>query len=161
MTAYPSHDGQSANAQTVAGAENALPGTAHEADEQSGQRKLVLWAAIGAIVLLLLLAGGLYALLLPSTDTARVRDIFIILMALESLIIGTSLIILLFQLARLINLLQNEIKPILESTQNTVNNLRGTTAFLSDNMVEPVLKLGEYVASLRSVVDFVRFTRRK
>jgi hypothetical protein len=87
----------------------------------------------------------------PRTDTARVRDIFIIFMALESLLIGLVLIILVIQLARLINLLQNEIKPIMDSTNETVSTLRGTATFLSDNLVEPVIKLNEYLAGFKQL----------
>jgi amino acid permease len=77
-------------------------------------------------------------------------------MALESFIIGLALIILIVQLATLINLLQNEIKPILNSTSETVNTLRGTATFLSDNLAEPVIKLNETVAVIRRLVDFLK-----
>lgn len=125
------------------------------------RRQMVIVASLVGLVALVLLGGAIYTLTLPTTDTAKIRDIFIIIMALESLLIGLSLVILLVQLARLINLLQNEIKPILESTQNTVNTLQGTTAFLSDNMVEPVIKLNEYLAGLRSMLAFLRIARPK
>lgn len=124
------------------------------------QRQIIIGASIAALVFLSLAILAIYLLTLPSTDTAKVRDIFIIVMALESLLIGLSLIVLMIQLARLINLMQNEIKPILESTQTTINNLRGTTAFLGDNMVEPVMKLNEYVAALRSMLESLRIIRR-
>jgi hypothetical protein len=77
-------------------------------------------------------------------------------MALESLVIGLVLIILVVQLARLINLLQNEIKPILDSTNETVNTLRGTTTFMSDNLVEPVIKLNEYLAGFQKFMKLIR-----
>ena len=77
-------------------------------------------------------------------------------MALESFIIGLALIILIVQLATLINLLQNEIKPILNSTSETVNTLRGTATFISDNLAEPVIKLNETVAVVRRLVDFLK-----
>jgi hypothetical protein len=124
------------------------------------QRQIVIGAAFAGLAFLILAVLAIYILSLPSTDTAKVRDIFIIVMALESLVIGLSLVILMVQLARLINLLQNEIKPILDSTQKTVNNLRGTTAFLSENMVEPVIKLNEYLAALRKMLENLRFMRR-
>jgi amino acid permease len=73
-------------------------------------------------------------------------------MAFESLIIGAALVVLIIQVAGLINLLQNEVKPILESTSETVNNLRGTTQFLSENLVEPVIKLNSYLAGLRKLL---------
>lgn len=120
-----------------------------------------VWAKIGIIVgvviILALLIGSIIFLLTtqPST-TAKVRDVFIIFMALEFLVIGMALIILIVQVAKLINLLQNEVKPILASTNETANMLRGTTQFLSDHVVEPVIKLNEYLASLKSLRKIFR-----
>jgi uncharacterized protein YoxC len=91
--------------------------------------------------------------------TSRIRDIFIIFMALESLVIGLALIILVVQLATLINLLQNEIKPILNSTNETVSTLRGTASFMSDNLVEPVMKLNEYLAGFKKLIDLLRISK--
>ena len=85
--------------------------------------------------------------------TGQIRDVFIIFFALESLIIGAALIVLVVQLAVLINLLQNEIKPIIDSTNETVHTIKGTAVFLSDNMVQPVIKLNEYLAGLKKVAD--------
>ena len=129
-------------------------------EELKRQRQIIIGASVVGILFLALAILAIYLLTLPTTDTAKVRDIFSIVMALESLLIGLSLIVLMIQLARLINLMQNEIKPILESTQNTVNNLRGTTAFLSNNMVEPVMKLNEYLAALRSALESLRIIRK-
>lgn len=111
------------------------------------------------LVIVLILAGiaaAVYFLALPTTDTVRVRDIFIILMALQSLLIGVVLLILIYQLTRLINLLQNEIKPILDSTNETASTLRGTARFLGDNLAEPVMKLNEYLAGLQKLVSLVK-----
>ncbi|MEA2009064.1 MAG: hypothetical protein U9O54_08070 [Chloroflexota bacterium] len=111
----------------------------------------------GAVVVIALVVVSVILLLQSGTDTtAKVRDIFIIFMALEFLIIGLALVILIVQLARLINLLQNEVKPILDSTNETANTLRGTTQFLSDHLVEPVIKLNEYLASLQSILKVFR-----
>jgi len=82
--------------------------------------------------------------------------VFIIFMALESFVRGVALIILIVQLATLINLLQNEVKPILNSTNETVNTLRGTVTFLSDNMTEPVIKVNSYVAGIKTFFDVMR-----
>jgi hypothetical protein len=57
-------------------------------------------------------------------------------------------------------LLQNEIRPIVESTNETVSNLRGTTAFLSDNLVEPVIKANEYAAGFRQLLIVLGLARR-
>jgi hypothetical protein len=124
-------------------------------------RKLVIGLAIGALVFLALIIVGIWALTLPTTDTARVRDIFIIFMALESLLLGFVLIILIIQVARLTNLLQNEVKPILESTNEAVNTLRGTSTFLSDNLAQPVIKLNEYMAAMTKMMALLGLARKR
>ncbi len=114
------------------------------------------WILIGGGILFLVLSGlAIYALLQPSTPTERIRDIFIIILALESLVIGAALIVLLIQMAILINLLQNEVRPILQATQDTVNNLRGTAQFLGENVVEPVLRLNSYLAGIQRVIQLL------
>ncbi len=118
----------------------------------------------GVILVVALLAGAVMAVLWMARNPAQtetLRDVFIILMALESLVIGIALIVLIVQLARLTNLLQNEIKPILESTQETVSTLRGTTRFLSDNLVAPVVKVNSSMAAVRRILDLLHLGRRK
>jgi hypothetical protein len=128
-------------------------------EDQNRQRKILIGLAIGVVVILVLLVLAVIYLLNPATPTEKIRDIFIIFMALVSLVLGLALVILIIQLARLINLLQNEVKPILESTNDTVSTLRGTTAFLSDNLVEPVIKLNEYLAALSQLMRLVNIGR--
>lgn len=130
-------------------------------EELRRQRQLLVIGSVVVIIILAVLIGSIYLLAQPGTDTARVRDIFIILMAVESLLLGLVLVILIVQLARLINLLQNELKPILDSTNETVSILRGTTAFLSDNVVEPVMKLNEYIASLQQMLKLIGLTGQR
>ncbi len=134
-----------------------LPAAEEEIQEnktQSTGKKVAF--IIGGLLILALVVVGLTLLLQPGTDTGRVRDIFIIFMALEFLLIGGVMVILIIQLARLTLLLQNEIKPILESTNETANTLRGTTAFLSEHLVEPVLKLNQYLAGLNKILSFFK-----
>lgn len=123
------------------------------------RRRLILLIA-GVVILLGLIIAAAFFLMQPATPTDKIRDIFIIFMALESLVIGVTLIILMVQLAVLINLLQNEIKPILNSTSETVNTIRGTATFLSDNLVEPVIKLNEYLAGFKRLFEIIRPAKR-
>ncbi len=127
--------------------------TTQEAESRS--KRIMVFVIIGVVVLLALLALAIYFLLQPSTPTDRIRDVFIIVVALESLLIGGALIILIIQLASLINLLQNEVRPILDATSETVNNLRGTAEFLGENMVEPVIKLNGYLAGMSRVIELL------
>jgi hypothetical protein len=129
------------------------------------QRLTIIGIVVLIIIILGVLVTGIIFLISPgltSLDTvSRLRDIFIILMALESLLIGLALTILIIQIARLTNLLENEVKPILDSTNETISNLRGTTKFLSDNLVEPVIRLNEILAVFQRVADILKLTRNR
>jgi len=140
-----------------------LPSPEEEAAHQVSLRKqrwILAGIITGVIILLAVLIMAVIFLVKSPAAAANLRDIFIILMAFESLIIGAALVVLIIQIASLINLLQNEVKPILQSTSETVNTLRGTTEFLSENLVEPVIKLNSYLAGLRKFFDMFGLNRK-
>ena len=128
------------------------------------KRMIIIGIVILGIIVLVIFVTGFVLLLNPNLTSpltvARIRDVFIILMALESMIVGLVLVALIYQIARLTNLLENEIKPILDSTNDTVSNLRGTTKFLTDNLVEPVIKLSEAVAVIKRATDIFRINKK-
>lgn len=120
---------------------------------------------IAAVVAILLLAGLVFGIFKLSTagpeTTGQVRDIFIIVLALESLLLGVALIILVIQVAVLTNLIQNEVKPILESTKETVSTLKGTSKFISERAVKPILSVSSFVAGSRKLFELIGFIKRK
>ena len=124
-------------------------------EQEQKTRRIIIAVIVGAIVLLAALILAIILLLQPTTPTDRIRDVFIIVVALESLVIGIALIVLIVQLASLINLLQNEIRPILNATSDTVHTLRGTAEFLGENVVEPVIKLNAYLAGLYRMLELM------
>jgi len=136
---------------------------AAQRETERQQRVVVIWGIIFVVLLLAAIGTALYFLLRPETDAAtvsRIRDVFLIFMALESLLIGVALVVLIVQIASLINLLQNEVRPILQATTETVNNLRGTAEFLGENVVQPVIKLNGYLAGLQRVIELMGIKRR-
>jgi hypothetical protein len=132
--------------------------------EMLRKQKIILGSVIAGVVLILVILGtAIYFLLRPETpadQVGRIRDVFIIVVALESLLIGAAMIVLIVQLASLINLLQNEIRPILNATSNTVNNLRGTAEFLGESVVEPIIKLNGYLAGLYRMLELMGIKRK-
>lgn len=80
------------------------------------------------------------------------RDVSIIFVAFETSVIGVLLIILMLQVQSLVVLLRDEIKPMLEATNETLATVRGTTRFVSHNVVSPVVKWSGYLAGLRRIV---------
>ena len=128
-------------------------------DDQK-MRRIMIGVIVGVIILLILLGLAIFFLLQPATPTDKIRDVFIIVVALESLVIGVAIIVLIIQLASLINLLQNEVRPILTATNETVNNLRGTAEFLGENVVEPVIKLNGYLAGMNRVIELMGIKKK-
>ncbi len=133
---------------------------AAQREQERKMKQTMTGAIIGGVILLVLLGVAIYFLLQPATPTDKIRDIFIIVVALESLVIGVALIVLIVQLASLTNLLQNEVKPILKATTDTVNNLRGTAEFLGENVVEPVIKLNGYLAGLYRMLELMGIKKK-
>ena len=136
--------------------DNSVNGSDPSTSIERGRRLLIG----GAILLVVVAAIGGAALLLAlvrnPAQAETWRDIVIVFMGAESLLIGLALILLVVQLARLTALLQDEVRPMLQSTNETLDTLRGTTRFLSDNLVSPVLKANGAAAALRRVMDLVR-----
>ena len=124
-------------------------------EQEQKSRRILIAVIAGVVVLLALLILAIILLMQPTTPTDRIRDVFIIVVALESLVIGAALIVLIVQLASLINLLQNEIRPILHATNETVNTLRGTAEFLGENAVEPVIKVSGYLAGFYRMLELM------
>ncbi len=133
-----------------------------DAERESARRnrQTTIAIVISAIIFFALIALAVFGLTRNAAVTENIRDIFIIFLALESLIIGAALVILIIQLASLINLLNNEIKPILDATNETINTLRGTTEFLGQNLVEPVMKLNSYLAGLQRMLEMVGLKKK-
>lgn len=125
---------------------------------------LVGVAAVVAVFVIGLVGAVLVAILADSDDAANwvgiIRDIFIIVLAMEGMLMGVALIVLIIQLAALVNLLQSEIQPIVDNTSETVTTVRGTAEFMSQNVVEPVIKAGALLAGIGGVLREVLGLRR-
>ncbi|MDQ3250218.1 MAG: hypothetical protein M3Q45_13550 [Chloroflexota bacterium] len=85
--------------------------------------------------------------------TATIRDIAIIVIAIQTIVIGVLLALLIWQIWRLVKTLQTEIKPIIQDAQATVSTVRGTTTFVSHNVVDPVIKTSRNLAGFRRTVQ--------
>jgi hypothetical protein len=114
---------------------------------------------IGLIALLTVLSVGAYQAaaggLGPTPGeivVSLLRDAAIIFVAFETLFIGILLIILMVQVNSLVVLLRDEIKPMLEAANETLSTVRGTTQFVSHNVVSPVVKWSGYLAGLQRIV---------
>lgn len=139
-----------------------------DSSEDKG-RKWYFWPVVGlgvivGIFLIGLVAALLVAIFADPDDAANwvgiIRDIFIIVLAMEGMLMGIALIVLVVQLAALINLLQNEVQPIVDNATETVTTVRGTAQFMSQNLVEPVIKASAMAAGVGGLVREVIGLRR-
>ena len=90
---------------------------------------------------------------------ASVRDLAIILLALESLVIGVVLVVLILEIRNLAKLLREEIKPILDSADETVRTVRGTTSFVSETFVNPMIRVSSFASGIMQALRIL--TQRK
>ena len=111
---------------------------------------------IGILVLLAAVGGIVFYLLQETTPTARIRDIFIIFLGFELLVIGFTAVLLIIQAARLFNMFQNEIKPVLDAANETLSTIRGTALFLSDSVVQPAIKINTFFTTIRNGLDVLK-----
>ena len=119
------------------------------------QKELIptVYAVIGIIVLIILgigfVVGILYLARTFPAELEALRDVFIIALALESCVFGIVLMLMLIMLIRLVNTVEYEIKPILEQTNETIGTVRGTSAFVSKGVIQPVVRATSVAAGVK------------
>ena len=123
---------------------------------QTRQRLIIAGIVLGVLALLGLLGYGVYWMGLHPGQTQVLRDVAIVMAAGVMVLVLVALAVLIVQVARLIYLLQHEIQPILASTSETVNTVRGTAEFLGNNLVEPVVKISSYLAALQRLLSLLK-----
>lgn len=129
--------------------------TQPEVEDEGGGLKfymmLFLGGFAGLIFLIFLFGVGLAVLADPGPTAQRIsllRDIFIIVMALQMIVIIVALAALVVQFAKLVNLLTNEVKPILDNAQEATDTARGTAQFVGSNVTGPIVQLKSFMAGL-------------
>ncbi len=117
---------------------------------------------VGVMVLIFIVA-----LVMAINDVERaariiqiLRDIIIIAMAMEGILIITSIAVLVVQIARLTNLVRSEVKPIVDGTRETVDGAKVTAEFVSKSLAEPLIQLKSFWAGLSTFVRETLAIRR-
>ncbi len=129
---------------------------------------------IGVVVVLLVLAalGAMGYFMYTSYDglesgtvapTARLRDIAIVVLALETLAVMVLLLIVAVVLVAMVILIYDRVIPILEqinrtatTAADTVHTVRGTTEFVSERVVQPVIEVSSYVSGALGILRGIR-----
>ncbi|MBN1287713.1 MAG: hypothetical protein JXB47_20100 [Anaerolineae bacterium] len=160
----PEARADAARAQALAEMPDAGPAPAQAQPEKAkggmppGVKKAILFLG-GAIAVVVVITVLAIILALTRPDAAEliaaIRDIFIIFLAWFSILIAVSIVILILQMATLVNLLKNEIIPILENFQRTANTVRGTTSFMSEHLARPVIRATGFFTYIRTFFRYL------
>lgn len=139
------------------------PAPLEQGDDNNGlSTQAKVGIGVGILVGGALLILALIFLLRNPETTQTVRDLFIIVLALESLVIGTLLVILIYQLIVLIRMLRDDLKPMIESTQETLNTVRGTATFVSQRVTKPAIAATGYASGIaRSISVLIQMLPRR
>jgi hypothetical protein len=140
-------------AQTNSNSTNSLPVTKQET--VIPQKYVILGIIVAVLALAVIIILMVLAVRNP-LHTETFRDIAIIALAAESGLIGLALIVLIVQVARLINMLEFEIKPIIIHTSKTASTVRGTATFMSEHVVSPMIKASGYATGLASLARSIK-----
>ena len=132
---------------------NNIPPTEAQLAADKAAKRTRTMIIVGAIVFLVLLIAAVVLMALNEKATSIIRDIAIVFVAVETFVIGLAAILLIFQIQMLIQVLRDEIQPLLQSVNDTASTVRGTTDFVSHNVVSPIIQLAGFTAGVQKVAS--------
>ena len=123
---------------------------------------------IGVVYLLVFVAALVIALI--NADGAAsffgyVRDLITIALMMTGILIVIGVGVILTQVARFVNLLRSEVKPITHDAQEAAKNVKTTSQFVQKQAVEPIIKSQAFLAGLlrflREITSITRLLRQR
>jgi hypothetical protein len=84
-----------------------------------------------------------------------VRDWSIIILALSTIVTQVIMVLLLLEVRSLSKMLRENILPILQSADETVRTVRGTSVFMTDNVVTPVVRVSSIAAGVSEALRVI------
>ena len=123
------------------------------------------WAALAILligIVIVAIGYGLYQL--GGADQApleRLRDIVIIFLAFQLLLVTVILAGIAAGLVYLIFVLKDQVIPLLQELTETAKRLRGTTEFVTEEAVRPIITTAGQIARMRAMARAVTGQDRK
>ena len=129
----------------VAGGSGGSPGT-------KITRLIKLSAVLGILIILILFGAALAAALTAAETWAPVirifRDVFLLILILESVLVIAALAILMLQAAGFFIMLKTEVKPIIDNARETTRLSKATAQFINSNAVDPIIQIKSFLSGL-------------
>lgn len=113
-------------------------------------------------VIAVIAAVFVFALLLAATNPegaasfmGYLRDMFISILCLQGIVVVAAVAILVVQVARFVNLLRNEVKPVTDQARETLTTVQTSTKFIGTSAAEPFVAARSWWTGLRTFVAVV------
>ena len=94
-------------------------------------------------------------------DLQSARDLAIVFVAVAAFVVTLLLAAVVVLLWRLLRVIQREITPVLVSLQQTVNTVRGTTEFVSDSFVSPLIRFSSIFSGVGGTMKALAATLKR
>jgi hypothetical protein len=140
-----------------------------EVPDAEGGSSMTRWAVIAFGILGGLIVASLIVAVIVGATSADgglaigfqiVRDVLIIVLALQGVFLSIAMVVLILQFSALLNLLRNEVKPLIQEVRETTSAARGTAQFVSKNVAEPVIRVASVAAFVQTFLGEVTGIRR-
>ncbi|MCS6844847.1 MAG: hypothetical protein NZ528_11100 [Caldilineales bacterium] len=109
--------------------------------------------ALAALLVLALIVLTFVFLANNPPITSVVRDLFIIVLAVQLFVLDLMVILLLVQMVKLMRFLVTELMPVVRDIQTTTGTVRGTAEFMSESVVSPTIQVVSKLAGIRGSLD--------
>jgi hypothetical protein len=127
-------------------------------------RYMMIAFAVPGVAVIILLIIAIIGAFADSAGVANffsiLRDFFIVVLALQGILISVALVILVSQLATMISLFSNMTEPIVEELEETVHTVKGTAQFVGKNVVTPAISVLSVAAGVWAFLTSVLNIRR-
>ena len=124
------------------------------------KRMIVIDVIAVLVIVALLVVAGVFLYSRPQATTF-LRDIAVIILAFETLVVIFFLGVVTVLLIYVILTLEREIKPVLNATSETIYTVRGTTTFVSDTVVSPIMSAAGVVGAVKGAAQAIAGLRPK
>jgi len=124
-------------------------------------KKMIVIVSLAVVVMIALLVVAGFFLYSRPQATTFLRDVAVIILAFETLVVIFFLGVMTVLLIYVILTLEREIKPVINATSETVYTVRGTTTFVSDTVVSPIMRVASTVGAIKGAAQAIAGLRPK
>jgi hypothetical protein len=89
------------------------------------------------------------------------RDLAIVILAALFILVGLLMVVLAVLLIGLAAMIRGKLGPILDSARGTLTNIEGTSGFVSETVVQPIVRVASFAAGARRAMGILTGLSKK